>query len=73
MSLTDRSPAVPVHLIMYRGSIGGYGRRVLGSKRTTLVGYCSVHRTARRGNYSDIWFSPDVVIAQFDVLSKLMK
>lgn len=44
-----------------------------GSKRTTLVGYCRVYRTARRANYSDIWFSPDVVIAQFDVLLKLMK
>lgn len=58
---------------MCRGSMGGYGRRVWGSKRTTLVGYCRVHRTARRANYSDIRFSPDVVIAQFDVLLKLMK
>lgn len=61
---------MPVHVIMYRGSRGGHGG---GSKRTTLVGYCRAYRTARRANYSDIWFSPDVVIAQFDVLLKLMK
>lgn len=61
---------MPVHLIMYRGSIGSYGRGLGGGQREQRS-WATAGCTGRPGELITVTFG--VVIAQFDVLLKLMK